>query len=65
MLYYSYISSKTENSVLGDDAICIYDWFLMAYCVACSKMESGIPMQLLQWKIRFIQRHIQPPHWET
>ena len=23
MLYYSYISNKTENSVLGDDAICI------------------------------------------
>jgi hypothetical protein len=25
MLYYSYISNKTENSVLGDDAICIKD----------------------------------------
>jgi hypothetical protein len=23
MLYYSYISDKAENSVLGDDAICI------------------------------------------
>ena len=23
MLYYSYISNKTEHNVLGDDAICI------------------------------------------
>ena len=37
MLYYSYISSKMENSVLGNDANC----FLMAYFVFCSKMESG------------------------
>jgi 5-methylcytosine-specific restriction endonuclease McrA len=41
MLYYSYISNKAENSVLGDDTVCIYYWFLMAYFVLCIKMESG------------------------
>ena len=32
--------------------------------IFCLLYQDGerVPLLLLQWKIRFIQRHIQPPH---